>query len=319
MAEGSLDIKSEMDPEMDPEMEPELQPKVEPKDEHSLFVVDENNSTSMAIQTRLSRPLWKIRQDTILQQVDVEEQSLHIALSELRELKSRLLKYTKAIPSAINRIERIGKSFCLLAQIFEQSLTRIRCLFVAEEKLQNYCWCCGSNWHGQVHRLERRPWLRELLPTDNGHACTSAIIEVLWNPSKDPASLFQAKIIFLQPGDWQIEMEQLYQDMEALARKEAGEDSGDLELKTRVEAVMEKVRAVFPFIDNTQDLKRTTLAKLMSHRNVKNLGKELVFTGRDQKKFSSQIRQFLVSSVRGENLLHGRWSRLLKFLSSLTS
>jgi hypothetical protein len=143
---------------------------------------------------------------------------------------------------------------------------------------------------------------RELLPTDNGQACTSAIIEVLWNPSEDPAAIFQAKIVFLQARDWQAEVEQLYTDVEALARKDAGDDDGlDVELETRIDAVMEKVRAVYPFIDNKQDLKRMTAEKLMNHENVNNLGKELVFNGTDLHKFASQIREFLVSSVGGGN------------------
>jgi hypothetical protein len=141
---------------------------------------------------------------------------------------------------------------------------------------------------------------RELLPTDNGHACTSAIIEILWNPIDDKAAIFRAKILFLQVGEWKLEIEQLYKDVEALSRKDAGHDDGDLEIKTRVEAIMEKVRAVYPFIDNTQELKRTSVTALMSHENVKNLGKELVFIGTDLKKFALQIRQFVVSSVRGE-------------------
>ena len=143
---------------------------------------------------------------------------------------------------------------------------------------------------------------RELLPTDNGQACTSAIIEVLWNPSENPAATFQAKIVFLQACDWQAEVEQLYTDVESLARKDAGDDDGlDVELETRIDAVMEKVRAVYPFIDNKQDLKRMTAEKLMNHENVNNLGKELVFNGTDLEKFASQIREFIVSSVGGGN------------------
>ena len=139
---------------------------------------------------------------------------------------------------------------------------------------------------------------RELLPTDNSQACTSAIIEVLWNSSDDPSAIFQAKIIFLQVGDWQTELEQLYRDLEALAGNDTGDGDGmDIELGTRIDAVMERVRAVYPFIDTKQDLKKTSIAKLMKHSNVQNLGKELDFTGTNLKDFSSQIRQYIVSSV----------------------
>ena len=138
----------------------------------------------------------------------------------------------------------------------------------------------------------------ELLPTDNAQACTSAIIEVLYNADKDPASAFRAKITFLKVREWELELEQLYKDMEALARKDAGQDDDwDFEIEGQVDSVMEKVRVVYPFIDNRQDLKRYSVAQLISHDNVKSLGKELTFSEADQKKFSAKIRRYIVSST----------------------
>lgn len=140
----------------------------------------------------------------------------------------------------------------------------------------------------------------ELLPTDNGQACASAILEVSWNSTNDPAAAFQATIIFLEVSEWQVELEQLYKDLESLARKDAGEDDDpDFELDSRIASVMEKVRAVYPFIDDRQDLKRHSPVKLMNHTNVHNLGKKLHFADADLKKFSQQIRHYIVSSTAG--------------------
>lgn len=63
-------------------------------------------------------------------------------------------------------------------------------------------------------------------PTDDARACTSVIVEVLWNPAIDPASRFKATIEFLQESEWQLELEQLYRDIEVLGadRSEDGDD-----------------------------------------------------------------------------------------------
>jgi hypothetical protein len=61
--------------------------------------------------------------------------------------------------------------------------------------------------------------------------------------------------------------------------------------------MMAKVRAVYPQIESTSDLKGTTVAKLMRHDNVKILGRELDFRDKDPKRLSSKIKQFLISST----------------------
>jgi hypothetical protein len=85
------------------EENPDVMLKMETEDESSLFV---SNGNSQLASNLL---LWKIPQNTLLQQVEVEEQSVKIVISQLQELKSRLLKYSKTIPSVVNRIDRIGK------------------------------------------------------------------------------------------------------------------------------------------------------------------------------------------------------------------
>ena len=139
--------------------------------------------------------------------------------------------------------------------------------------------------------------IRDLLPTDNAQACTSAIIEVLWNASNDPSALFQAKINFLEKDEWRKELEQFYQDLEALDRKDDGEDDGiDLELKQRVDGALEKVKTVYPSIKTKRDVQEMALDILLNHENVRNLGEVLTFEASDRKKFSSMVRPFIVSS-----------------------
>ena len=61
--------------------------------------------------------------------------------------------------------------------------------------------------------------------------------------------------LFLQPSEREAELEQLYKDLEALARKDAGDDDGmDIEVNTRIDSVMEKIRVVYLFIDTKQDM-----------------------------------------------------------------
>ena len=158
----------------------------------------------------------------------------------------------------------------------------------------------GSTGMGKSGLLNAILGERELLPTDNGQACTGAIIEVLWNPDDDPAPVYKAKIIFLQAEEWQTELEQLYQNLKSLAREDEGDDDGaDLELQTRIDTAMEKVRAVYPDIENEQDVNKTSVTELINHSNARNLSQELAFAGQNRKKFCSQIRPFIVSSVPG--------------------
>ena len=82
--------------------------KIEPEEESSLAVRHGNHPAS-ANAPVASLPLWKMPQDTLLQLVEVEEQSVKIALSQLQELKSRLSKYADSIPSVNKRIEVISE------------------------------------------------------------------------------------------------------------------------------------------------------------------------------------------------------------------
>jgi hypothetical protein len=87
---------------------PVVKLKMEPEEEPSLLVRHGNHLASP--NTRVpSLPLWKMPQGTRLQQVEVEEQSVKIALPQLLELKSRLSKYADSVPSVNRRIEIIGE------------------------------------------------------------------------------------------------------------------------------------------------------------------------------------------------------------------
>ena len=85
-----------------------IEPEDEPEDEPSLMIRHENHPASPHTPVA-SFPLWKMHQNTLLQQVKVEEQSVEIALPQLQELKSRLSKYADSIPSVNKRIEVIGE------------------------------------------------------------------------------------------------------------------------------------------------------------------------------------------------------------------
>jgi ABC-type glutathione transport system ATPase component len=82
----------------------------------------------------------------------------------------------------------------------------------------------GSTGMGKSTLLNAIIGLRYILPTDDGRACTSVVIEVLWNPAEDPASIYKAKVIFLQESEWQSELEQLYQNIEERARNHLEDD-----------------------------------------------------------------------------------------------
>ena len=81
-----------------------------------------------------------------------------------------------------------------------------------------------------------------------------------------------------------------------------GDDNGlDIELESRIDSVIQKVRVIYPFIDTRQDLMCHSSSKLMNPVNVQNLGREVVFSGTNLKKFDARIQQYVVSSAAGEN------------------
>ena len=82
--------------------------KTEPERNVSPFLADKSYPTSSNYQVA-SNLLWKQEQDTLHQRVEVKEQSLKIAISEILELKSKFLKYTDGIPSLEKIVENIGK------------------------------------------------------------------------------------------------------------------------------------------------------------------------------------------------------------------
>lgn len=86
----------------------ETKVKIELESEPSVFVNDETCPASLNAQLAYD-PLWKRRQDNLLQQVEVEEQSLEIAVPQILELKWWLLKYADTVPSVNKKIESIGK------------------------------------------------------------------------------------------------------------------------------------------------------------------------------------------------------------------
>lgn len=84
--------------------------KLELNSEPSLITHDDVDPTPSSSPELTYDPLWKRHQDdTLPQLVAIEEQSLAIALPQLLELKSWLLKYSDIIPSVVKKIEMIGE------------------------------------------------------------------------------------------------------------------------------------------------------------------------------------------------------------------
>jgi predicted GTPase len=165
----------------------------------------------------------------------------------------------------------------------------------------------GSTGTGKSTLISALVGQANLVPIDHGSACTSVIVELLWNPKDEESSKFEAKVTFVDPKDWQKELDKLYADIAAEKAEEEDEDADlDPDLARRIEEMISKIRAVYPFIKNKTDLNKTSVEKLMAHQNVQQLGKETVINGSELKKFSSQIRPF-IDSKAGQGKTFALW------------
>ena len=93
MAESEITIKLDGGGEPELSMESEIDP-----------IPPQNQGGSAS-----ALPLWKREHGSLLQLVEIEEQSRRIAVAALEDLKAKISKYLDDIPGASKQIAKIGK------------------------------------------------------------------------------------------------------------------------------------------------------------------------------------------------------------------
>ncbi|KAK3067348.1 hypothetical protein LTS18_001169, partial [Coniosporium uncinatum] len=104
-----------------------------------------------------------------------------------------------------------------------------------------------------------------LVPTNCMRACTAGVTELSWNSSDDESEKYRAEIEFIQPDEWQKELETLYKDL-LDSNGEISRDCTNADSEAGV--AYAKMRAVYP--QHTKDmLAGSSIQSLMNATGVK--------------------------------------------------
>jgi len=104
-----------------------------------------------------------------------------------------------------------------------------------------------------------------LVPTNCMRACTAVVTELSWNNSEGESEKYRAEIEFIQPDEWQKELETLYKDL-LDSNGEISRECTNVESEAGV--AYAKMRAVYP--QHTKDmLAGSSIQSLMNATGVK--------------------------------------------------
>jgi Dynamin family len=147
----------------------------------------------------------------------------------------------------------------------------------------------------------------DLLPADDEKACTASVIEISFNPNDG----YEATVVPISIRDWQKELKDLFQDLEAQAANKDGDDQEqDFERDLRIKTAFQKIKCVYPDIKTIEDLLSHTPDILIQHQNVKDiLGQEKEIHSTSSVEFSAGIKPYVASGTskgaRGQN--YAQW------------
>lgn len=138
----------------------------------------------------------------------------------------------------------------------------------------------------------------EILPRSEEAASTAVPVELLFNYSTDEEKKYRAVIEGISTSEFRRELEDLYADKEAWGIGAAGdEDELDVETLHRINDTLSKLKCIYPHLQTTEDLSRTSVEKLLSDPDVKSIldvSKTIECGG--SKQFARSIKEFIDAS-----------------------
>ena len=137
----------------------------------------------------------------------------------------------------------------------------------------------------------------DLLPCSHWRASTSVPVEVSYNKKSDMESLYRAEIVYITTTEWEQELQLLFEDLQAVASGEAGDDDeDDSERAERIKKAIDKIKYVYPHINTRQKLVSTSVEELMSHPDISAvLSSTKTIAQSTKKKFALAIRRYIDS------------------------
>ncbi|TVY91158.1 Nuclear GTPase SLIP-GC, partial [Lachnellula willkommii] len=187
--------------------------------------------------------------------VQIKEQAVQKGLAALDKFITTMRLHLATNPSAQGRIDKI--------------------LTIKKRKrsLEVYVGFLGSTGSGKTTIVNALLGMKDLLPSMTGRACTAVVVEVSKNEVDDIASRFRARIFFMTKDEWKAELEQLFLDLqpEAAAMDDDDDETDPDERNDRINHAFDRVKAVYPHIEDIDGLKATSAAALLEHSSVSKL------------------------------------------------
>jgi hypothetical protein len=156
---------------------------------------------------------------------------------------------------------------------------------------------------------------RDLLPSSAWRASTAVPVEVSYNKSADKEALFRAEISYVTKAEWKQELQQLFEDLQAVAL-DAGDDNddNDLERTRRIDQSLDKIKYVYPHINSRAKLLSTSVEELLGHPDVRYVldSTKKIFES-TKKQFAASIKHYIDSGDQdGKTSTHWPLLKLVK-------
>jgi GTPase Era involved in 16S rRNA processing len=265
--------------------------------------------------TNKIEPLWKLCDDkSRVQQVQINEEAAEHSRIYFEGVETILKKHSSEFPSCKTRLKEIGKlpknthrELCLSCYFLKQYIAAIRKRKKVCEIRIGFLGGTGTGKSSLINALLQM----RVLPRNEEVASTAVPVEVSYNTDEDAEHRFKATIEGISKAEFTKEIKILFKNKELHNENPEGEDDEiDIEAYQQMLTTIEKIKWVYPYLQNIDDIDDTSAEKLLNEEYVQKMldSKEEVQAS-SELQFAQDIKKYIESSKPkdGENDAISLW------------
>jgi GTPase SAR1 family protein len=247
-------------------------------------------------------PLWKLRNErTRVQQVRINEEAAEHARKYFEGVEKVLNEHCTEVTSYDRRLNEISKfhyTNTFLGSISLGTLLTQRAAAILKRKREcevriGFLGGTGTGKSSLINALLQM----KILPRNEEIASTAVPVEVSYNNDDDPEHRFKAEIEGISKAEFTKEVEDLFKNKENCDMNPEGEDDEvDVEAYQQILTTIEKIKWVYPYLQNIDDIDDTSAEDLLNEPHVqKMLDSKKHLTTATESTFADQIKQYIES------------------------